>query len=318
MTPIKLAIVAPCYNEAEMLPISLPRLLSLLDSMTREGKVSADSFLLLVNDGSRDSTWQIITEAHERDKRCHGLNLSCNVGHQNAIMAGMLTAVDGVGMADAVVTIDADLQDPLECIPEMVDNYYEGYDVVYGVRTSRQSDSFIKRFTAECFYKLQSQLGLKTIYNHADFRFMSRRVVIELEKYEERNLYLRGIVPMIGYPSTTVDETRMAREAGETKYTWRKMLRLAFDGITSFSVRPMYMILTLGMLFVLVGIGIGIYVVVSLLKGVAVPGWSSLMLSLWIVGGVMLMAIGLVGLYVGKVYIETKHRPRYHVEKYLH
>lgn len=317
MKPIKLAIVAPCYNEEEMLPISAPRLMSLMREMIGDGLVAADSFLLFVNDGSRDSTWSIISRLHDENPMCHGLNLSRNVGHQNAIMAGMLTAVDVPESADAVITIDVDLQDPLECIPQMVKACYEGYDVVYGVRTSRESDSFLKRFTAESFYKLQNHMGLKTIYNHADFRFMTRRVVEELARYEERNLYLRGIIPMIGFPSTRVEEVRERREAGETKYTVKKMLTLAFDGITSFSVKPIYMIMALGGIFVLIAIAIGIYVLMSLFNGTAVHGWASLILSIWLVGGIILIAVGLVGLYVGKVYIETKHRPRYHIEKHL-
>lgn len=317
MKPIKLAIVAPCYNEEEMLPISAPRLMSLMREMIGDGLVAADSFLLFVNDGSRDSTWSIISRLHDENPMCHGLNLSRNVGHQNAIMAGMLTAVDAPESADAVITIDVDLQDPLECIPQMVKACYEGYDVVYGVRTSRESDSFLKRFTAESFYKLQHHMGLKTIYNHADFRFMTRRVVEELARYEERNLYLRGIIPMIGFPSTRVEEVRERREAGETKYTVKKMLTLAFDGITSFSVKPIYMIMALGGIFVLIAIAIGIYVLMSLFNGTAVHGWASLILSIWLVGGIILIAVGLVGLYVGKVYIETKHRPRYHIEKHL-
>lgn len=318
MKPIKLAIVAPCYNEEEMLPISAPRLMALMEELVAAGRVASDSFLLFVNDGSRDRTWEIISRLHDANPAmCHGLNLSRNVGHQNAIMAGMLTAVEEPEAADAVITIDVDLQDPLECIPQMIDACYEGYDVVYGVRSSRESDSFMKRFTAESFYKLQNRLGLKTIYNHADFRFMTRRVVSELAKYEERNLYLRGIIPMIGFPSTRVEEVREKREAGTTKYTLRKMLRLAFDGITSFSVTPIYLIMALGGIFILVAMAIGVYVIVSLVNGTAVHGWASLMLSIWLVGGMVMIAVGLVGLYVGKVYIETKHRPRYHIERHL-
>ena len=317
MKTLKLAIVAPCYNEEEMLPLSAPRLIDLMESLKADGRIAHDSFLLFVNDGSRDRTWQIIEELHQKNPMCHGLDLSRNVGHQNAIMAGMQTAVEGSDRADGVITIDVDLQDPLECIPQMIDDYYKGFDVVYGVRSSRESDSFLKRFTAESFYKLQATLGLKTIYNHADFRFMTRRVVLELEKYEERNLYLRGIIPMIGFPSTTVNEVRAEREAGTTKYTLRKMLRLAFDGITSFSITPIYFILGLGASFILIALCIAIYVTVSLLKGSVVPGWSSLMLSIWLVGGIIMISVGLVGLYVGKVYIETKHRPRYHINRRL-
>lgn len=317
MKTIKLAIVAPCYNEEEMLPLSAPRLVALMDNLIAEGKIASDSFLLFVNDGSRDRTWEIITELHRDNPMCRGLNLSRNCGHQNAIMAGMQRAVAGPDGADAVITIDVDLQDPLECIPVMIEDYYKGFDVVYGVRSSRKSDTFLKRFTAESFYKLQAKLGLKTIYNHADFRLMSRRVVEELDKYEERNLYLRGIIPMIGFPSTTVEEVRAEREAGETKYTLKKMLTLAFDGITSFSITPIYMILAMGGLFILVALGIGIYVLTALISGSAVAGWASLILSIWLVGGMLMIAVGLVGLYVGKAYMETKHRPRYHIESEL-
>lgn len=314
---LKLAIVAPCYNEEEMLPISAPRLIALMDSMIADGLIADDSFLLFVNDGSRDTTWDIIEKLHAENPMCHGLNLSRNYGHQNAILAGMLTAVSEPDMAGGVITIDVDLQDPLECIPEMVKDYYEGAEIVYGVRSSRKSDTFMKRFTAETFYKLQARLGVKTIYNHADFRFMSRRAVLELSKYEERNLYLRGIIPMIGYPSATVEEVRAEREAGTTKYTVMKMLRLALDGITSFSITPIYIILALGFAALVIALCIGIYVIVSLCTGSAVHGWPSIMLSMWLIGGLIMVSIGVVGLYVGKVYIEVKHRPRYHIRQNL-
>lgn len=315
---LRLAVVAPCYNEEEMLPLSVPRLRALMERMKAEGIVTEDSFILLVNDGSRDRTWALIEQYHaETPGLVHGLDLARNVGHQNAIMAGMERAVASPLAADAVVTIDADLQDDPECIPRMVRDCLEGYDVVYGVRSSRESDSFMKRFTAESFYKLQARLGLKTIYNHADFRLMTRRVVLELERYGERNLYLRGIIPLIGYPSSRVEEVRAAREAGETKYTVKKMLTLAFDGITSFSVKPIYMILGLGAAFILIAVAIGIWVIAALATGSAVHGWSSTMLSIWLVGGINLIATGLVGLYVGKVYIETKQRPRYHIKELL-
>lgn len=317
VSPVKLAVVVPCYHEEQMLPISAPRLVALLDSLVADGMVARSSFILFVNDGSRDRTWEVIRSLHEEYPCCQGLDLSANVGHQNAILAGMLAAVHLPDEAGVVVTIDADLQDPLECIPEMIADYYDGSDVVYGVRSDRSSDSPMKRFTAESFYKVQKAMGLNTIFNHADFRLMSRRVVLELEKYEERNLYLRGIIPMIGYPSSTVEEVRQEREAGTTKYTLKKMCSLAFDGITSFSVRPMYFIMLLGWIFVAIALGIGVYVLVSLLNGSAVAGWSSLMLSIWLVGGMLMVSLGLVGLYVGKVYIEAKHRPRYHVTQHL-
>lgn len=243
-TPIKLAIVAPCYNEQDMLPISAPKLVSILHKLMDNGKITQDSFLLFVNDGSKDETWSIIEQLHnESPSLCHGINLSRNCGHQNAIMAGMQRSIESPLNADAVITIDIDLQDPLECIPIMVDDCLNRNDVVYGVRSSRKSDSFLKRFTAESFYKFQSMMGVNTIYNHADFRLMTRRVVKELYKYSERNLYLRGVIPTIGYPHSIVYEERAQREAGKTKYTLKKMLSLAFDGISSFSVRPIYLIL---------------------------------------------------------------------------
>lgn len=314
---LRLGIVVPCYNESEMLPLSAPRLRELMESMIAGGSISPDSFILFVNDGSRDDTWSIIERLHAESPHCKGLSFAANAGHQNAILAGMEAAVMPPLSADAVITIDADLQDPLECIPRMVRDYKEGSDVVYGVRSSRESDSFMKRFTAESFYKLQNSMGLKTIYNHADFRLMSRRVVMELLRYEERNLYLRGIIPMIGFPSSRVEEVRAAREAGETKYTLQKMLTLAFDGISSFSIRPMYLILTLGFIFIAIAAGIGVYVLVSLFSGHAVAGWPSLMLSVWLVGGVLMVSLGTVGLYVGKAYMESKRRPRYHIAETL-
>lgn len=311
---MKLAIVCPCYNEEEALPGSIRRLAPLMERMQEEGLVTADSFVLLVNDGSRDRTWEVITRLHGEYPWVKGLNLAHNVGHQNAIMAGMMTAVQ---YADGVVTIDADLQDDIECIPKMVREYLAGYDVVYGVKVSREADPFLKRFTATAFYKLQRRMGVQTVYNHADFRFLSKRVVEELARYGERNLYLRGIIPMIGFPSTTVDDVISEREAGKSKYTLRKMLTLAMNGITSFSVTPIYAILGIGGIFVLISIAIGIYVLVSLLSGNAEHGWSSLMLSLWFIGGVILLSVGMVGLYVGRVFIETKNRPLYHIQELL-
>ena len=311
---IRLAIVCPCYNEEEVLASSVRTLSELLASMQEQQKITPDSFILLVNDGSKDSTWAEIQRLNIDYSCVSGLNLAHNVGHQNAILAGMLTAVE---TADAVITIDADLQDDINCIPRMVDAYYQGFDVVYGVKVQREADPFLKRLTAESFYKLQEKLGAETVYNHADFRFLSRRVVNELAKYSERNLYLRGIIPMIGYPSTTVDDVISERKAGKSKYTLKKMLSLALNGITSFSVVPLYMILSMGGIFLLIALGIGIYVIVSLLSGSAEHGWSSLMLSIWFVGGVCLLAIGLVGLYVGRIFIESKHRPLYHIQDHL-
>lgn len=315
--PLKLAIVAPCYNEEEVLPSSATRLMDTIREMISAQLIATDSFILFVNDGSSDSTLEIISRLNSESSLCKGLDLSRNYGHQNAILAGMSAAIAPPFSADAVVTIDVDLQDPPEGIVEMVRRCIDGADVVYGVRSNRDSDSFFKRFTAESFYKFQKKLGVDTIYNHADFRLMTRRAVEELERYTERNLYLRGIVPMLGYKTSIVEEERAPRTAGETKYTLSKMFTLAFDGITSFSVRPMYFIMTLGIIFLVVALGMAIYVIVSLCNGSTVRGWSSLMLSIWFIGGMILLAIGLVGLYVGKVFIETKQRPRYHINRVL-
>lgn len=312
---IRLAIVCPCYNEEEVINSSADKLRDLLSRLSEQKKVTDDSFVLFVNDGSRDRTWELIKALHDSDPtHFKGIDLAHNAGHQKAILAGMMAAVR---TADAVVTVDVDLQDDIEAIGKMVDAYEQGYDVVYGVKVSRKADPAMKRLTAVAFYKLQRKLGVETVYNHADFRFMSRRVVEELAKYEERNLYLRGIIPMIGFRSTTVDDVIGEREAGESKYTLSKMLTLALNGITSFSVKPIYSILSTGMVFVFVAIGIGIYVIASLISGTAEHGWASLMLSVWFVGGIILLAIGVVGLYIGRIFIEVKRRPLYHIREEL-
>lgn len=312
---IRLAIVCPCYNEEEVIDSSAQKLNDLLNRLAEQKKVTSDSFVLFVNDGSRDRTWELIKTLHESDPgRFKGIDLAHNAGHQKAILAGMLAAVK---TADAVVTVDVDLQDDIDAIEKMIDAYDQGYDVVYGVKVSRKADPAMKRLTAVAFYKLQNKLGVETVYNHADFRFMSRRVVEELAKYEERNLYLRGIIPMIGFRSTTVDDVISEREAGKSKYTLSKMLTLALNGITSFSVKPIYSILSTGLIFVFVAIGIGIYVLASLISGTAEHGWASLMLSVWFVGGIVLLAIGVVGLYIGRIFIEVKRRPLYHIREEL-
>ena len=309
---IRLAIVSPCYNEEEMLEISAQRLLALLDEMVTDGKVSADSFVLYVNDGSKDATWSIIERLHEKDSRISGISLAHNVGHQNAIMAGMMTAR---GVVDGVVTIDADLQDDIKCIPQMVDLYAQGNEVVYGVKVSRDADPVMKRLSAQAFYKLQESMGVQTVYNHADFRFMGKRALDGLAQFDERNIYLRGIIPLIGYRSATVDDVISNREHGESKYTLRKMLNLAFDGITSFSIRPIQIITITGTVMLILAFAMLIYVVVSRIMGHYVPGWSSLMLSVWFIGSVLTISIGVVGTYIGKMYMEIKRRPRYIVEE---
>lgn len=311
---VKLAIVSPCYNEEEVLRESASRLGELFDSMVAEGRISPASFMLFVNDGSRDRTWEIISQLHGADKRVRGLNLARNVGHQAAIMAGMMAAKD---WADAVITIDADLQDDLRAIPKMVDDYARGYDIVYGVKVQRTADPLLKRLSAVAFYKLQAKMGVESVFNHADFRLMSRRALQMLSGYKESNLYLRGLIPLIGLDSTTVDDVISERRAGHSKYTLAKMLALALDGITSFSVKPIYCILWLGVAFLLISLAIGIYVVHAIMAGTAVPGWSSLILSVWFVGGMVLVSIGVVGAYIGKIYKEVKRRPLYNIKEVL-
>ena len=311
---IRLATVSPCYNEEEVLRHSVERLTALFERMISEGLISEDSMMVFVNDGSRDRTWQIIRELHAENKFVKGINMSRNVGHQNAIMAGMMTARE---WADAVITIDADLQDDIECIPQMVRHFEAGNDIVYGVKVSREADPFMKKFTAQAFYKLQSSMGVESVYNHADFRLMSRRALDMLATYPEHNLYLRGLIPQIGLQHATVDDVISERFAGQSKYTLGKMLRLALNGITAFSVKPLFLIFNLGVLFLIIAFCIGIYVVRALIIGTAVPGWSSLILSIWLVGGFVLISLGIVGTYLGQIYTEVKHRPLYHVAEVL-
>jgi len=311
---IRLATVSPCYNEEEVLRRSTERLTTLFERMISEGLISEDSMMVFVNDGSHDRTWQIINELHQDNHFVRGINLSRNVGHQNAIMAGMMTAKD---WADAIITIDADLQDDIECIPQMVKHFEAGNDIVYGVKVSRKADPLLKRMSAMAFYKMQSSMGVESVYNHADFRLMSRRALQMLSGFGERNLYLRGLIPMIGLPSTTVDDVISEREAGSSKYTLKKMLNLALDGITSFSTRPMQAIFYLGVAFLFIAFCIGIYVAHALIVGTAVPGWSSLILSIWLVGGFVLISLGITGTYIGKIYTEVKHRPLYHIQDIL-
>jgi glycosyltransferase involved in cell wall biosynthesis len=293
---------------------SVERLTALFERMIADGLIANDSMMVFVNDGSRDNTWKIITELHRENRFVRGINLARNVGHQNAIMAGMMTARQWV---DAVITIDADLQDDIECIPQMVKKCESGSDIVYGVKVSRQADSATKRWTAQAFYKLQSSMGVESVYNHADFRLMTRRALDMLAEYKEHNLYLRGLIPQIGLQCDTVDDTISERYAGNSKYTVRKMFALAINGITSFSERPLYAIVNMGVFFIVIAFCIAIYVVHALIAGTAVPGWSSLILSIWLVGGFILVAIGIVGIYIGKIFTEVKHRPLYHIAEIL-
>ncbi|WP_279170270.1 glycosyltransferase family 2 protein [Prevotella denticola] len=312
---IKLATVSPCYNEEEVLEQSADHLTALFEELIRQEKISDDSVIVFVNDGSRDRTWEIITRLHSRNPRIRGINLANNVGHQNAIMAGMMTAKD---WADAVITLDADLQDDYRtCIPQMVDDFLSGNDIVYGVKVSRKADPLLKRMSAQAFYRLQEKMGVNSIFNHADFRLMSRQALEMLAGYKERNLYLRGLIPLIGLRSATVDDHISEREAGRSKYTLRKMLNLALDGITSFSVKPIYYVIYLGFLFLLISLGIGVYVIHAFISHTEVAGWASLILSIWLVGAMLMISIGTVGLYIAKIYGEVKHRPLYNISQIL-
>lgn len=308
----KLATISPCYNEEAVLESSAERLTALFNDMIADGKISPQSEIVFVNDGSSDHTWDIIQRLQKENPLVRGINLAHNVGHQNALMAGMMTAREHV---DAVITLDADLQDDITKIPLMVDYFNKGFDIVYGVKTSREADPLLKRFSAKAFYRLQEHMGVKSIFNHADFRLMSRRALDMLSEYNERNLYLRALIPMIGLKWTTVDDSISERTAGKSKYTLKKMLSLAVDGITSFSVRPIHLILWAGILFFIVSLCIIVYVLRALIIGTAIAGWASIMLSIWLVGAFVLFAIGIVGVYIGKIYEEVKHRPLYHVEE---
>lgn len=309
-----LAIVVPCYNEEEVLPQTNQQLRGLLDTMMRDGLVGQGSYLLYVDDGSRDRTWMIIEGYSNSDAHVRGLKLAGNVGHQNALMAGLETARQD---ADIIVSIDADLQDDIKAIPEMVKKYDDGCDIVYGVRRKRTTDTLFKRTTAQMFYRFMSGMGVKSVYNHADFRLMSQRAVDALCQYEERNLFLRGLVPLLGYKTDQVLYDRLERQAGESKYPLSKMLSFAIDGVTSFSVKPLRLIFDLGLIFLLISLCILIYVIVALCQGRGVQGWASLMLSIWFVGGCVLICLSIIAAYIGRIYTEEKHRPRYNIEKYI-
>lgn len=309
-----LYIVVPCYKEEEVLPETARQLKAKMESLIAQDKISANSRVMFVNDGSKDRTWEIIAELHGQDPLFSGVNLSRNRGHQNALLAGLMTAMN---FADMVISMDADLQDDVNAVDAMVDAYHNGFDVVYGVRSARRTDTFFKRFTAESFYKLMKALGVDIVFNHADYRLMSRRALEGLSEFGEVNLFLRGIVPQIGYPWTTVEYERAERFAGESKYPLKKMLSFAFDGITSFSVKPMRMILVLGAAVFIISILMLLWALIAHLIGHSVSGWTSLMGSLWLIGGIQLLSLGVIGEYIGKIYSETKRRPRFLIEQVL-
>ena len=310
----KLIIVSPCYNEEAILRYSADTLTSFLKRVIVLGKIAPSSRILYVNDGSRDRTWSLIEELHKDNSFVEGLSLAKNVGSELAVMAGMMAARE---RADVVVTIDADLQDDVEAIEEMINHYLDGCDIVYGVKTSREADPWLKRITAEGFYRLQQNMGINVIFNHTNFRLMSKRALEALSEYSERNLYLRGIIPQLGFRSAEVEDVIRERTAGESKYNYTKLLLLAVDGITSFSTKPISFIVGMGLFSLLISILMAIYVLVSYVEHLSVPGWASLMLSLWFIGSMLLLSIGVVGQYIGKIYIEVKARPRYHIDQYL-
>lgn len=309
-----LYLVIPCYNEEAVLHETAKQLLEKMNSMFERGMISRESKIMFVNDGSKDKTWEIIRELHESNPIYSGVKLSRNKGHQNALLAGLMTAKE---KADMAISLDADLQDDVDVIDKMVEKYYEGNDVVYGVRSARDTDTFFKKFTAEGFYKIMQAMGVEIVFNHADYRLMSKRALEGLSEFREVNLFLRGIVPLIGYKSDIVTYERHERFAGESKYPLKKMLAFAADGITSFSIKPIRMITTCGFLIFAISLIMLIYFLVVHFMGRTVHGWTSTIVSIWAIGGLQLLAIGIVGEYIGKIYLETKARPKYIIETVL-
>ena len=310
--PATLYIVVPCYNESEVFPITAPQLTELVKKMIHDGKISDKSRILYVNDGSRDNTWKLIEAEYKSNKYASGLKLAGNVGHQNALFAGLMAAKD---KCDITVSIDADLQDDICASKKMIECFYEGNEIVYGVRKSRKTDTFFKRITAQLFYKAMKLLGTNVIYNHADYRLMGKKALNALSEYKEVNLFLRGIVPQLGFKCSSVEYDRGERFAGKSKYPFRKMLSFASEGITSFSIRPIKIAGFFGSVSILVSIIMLIYCIYEKFAGRTVPGWSSLGASIWAVGGIQLFIIGIIGEYIGKIYFKTKQRPRYTIDE---
>ena len=312
MTTLYLAV--PCYNEQEVLPDTTEKLSAKLNSLINGGRISPESRIMYIDDGSKDTTWELITKLHEENPLVAGLKMSRNRGHQNTLYGGLMVAKE---LADAVISIDADLQDDIDAIDEMLDKYENGCDIVYGVRSKRDTDTFFKRFTAEGFYKILSFLGAEVVFNHADYRLMSKRALDELQNFREVNLFLRGIVTMIGFKTDTVEYKRKERLAGESKYPLKKMLSLAWEGVTSLSIKPIRLITVLGALVFIVSIIMLIYSLVTHILGSTTWGWTSLIVSIWALGGLQLFAIGVIGEYIGKIYLEAKRRPRFIVHKLI-
>lgn len=309
-----LYLVIPCYNEEAVLHETARQLMKKMKAMIERNMISEESKIMFVNDGSKDKTWDIIQELHRLNPIYSGVKLSRNKGHQNALLAGLMTARE---KADMVISLDADLQDDVNVIDKMVEKYYEGGDVVYGVRSARDTDTFFKKFTAEGFYKIMQAMGVEIVFNHADYRLMSKRALDGLSEFHEVNLFLRGIVPLIGYKSDIVTYERHERFAGESKYPLKKMLAFATDGITSFSIKPIRMITTCGFLIFSISILMLLYFIVIHMLGKTVQGWTSTVVSIWAIGGLQLLAIGVIGEYIGKIYLETKARPKYIIETVL-
>lgn len=309
-----LYVVVPCYNEQEVLAETSKRLREKFRTLIGSGKIDKKSRIVFVNDGSKDNTWKIIEELHRQDNLFSGINLSRNRGHQNALLAGLMTVKD---CADVAISMDADLQDDINAMDEMLDKYYGGCDVVYGVRSKRATDTFFKRFTAESFYKMMNAMGANTVYNHADYRLMSKRALEGLAEFKEVNLFLRGMVPMIGYPSDVVYYERSERFAGESKYPLKKMISFAIEGITSLSTKPIKMITNLGVFIFLFSFVILIYSLIRHFSGDTVAGWTTIIVSVWAIGGLILLSLGIIGEYIGKIYLESKERPRYIIEQFL-
>jgi glycosyltransferase involved in cell wall biosynthesis len=309
-----LYLVIPCYNEEEVLQITAKRLLIKINTMIENELISNNSKILFINDGSKDETWSIIEKLHSQNNIFSGINLSRNRGHQNALLAGLMTAKD---VADVTISLDADLQDDVDVIDKFIEQYYDGIDIVYGVRSSRQTDTFFKRTTALAFYKLMSNLGVDMVYNHADYRLMSKRALEGLNQFKEVNLFLRGMVPLIGYKSSIVEYERHERFAGESKYPLKKMIAFALDGITSLSIKPIRLITGLGFFIFFFSFIALAYTLIVKFFGKTVTGWTSLTLSIWLIGGIQLLSLGVIGEYIGKIYNETKQRPRFVVSDKL-
>lgn len=309
-----LYMAIPCYNEEEVLHETASRLEKKYKELKQKGKISEESRVVFIDDGSKDKTWEIIEELHSQNEMFSGVKLSRNRGHQNALLCGLMTVKD---LADTVISMDADLQDDINAIDGMIDKYNEGCDVVYGVRSARTTDTFFKRFTAEGFYKIMNMMGANVVFNHADYRLMSKRALQGLSEFKEVNLFLRGIVPMVGYKSDIVTYERAERFAGESKYPLKKMIAFAFEGITSLSTKPIKIITSLGLTIFFISLLMIIYYIVRYFTGNTVQGWASIVVSIWAFGGVQLISIGLIGEYIGKIYLESKHRPRFIVDKFI-